>query len=89
AFRSGSWQQFLYPIDSVLSELSSVVVSDDEGRNIRNGRCVTLENIRTEAENRCRAYTSDGSFLAVLRFNPEDGQWYPQKVFLRSGTVLE
>ena len=112
ALRGGNWQQFLYPIDSVLSGLPTVVVSDDEGKNIKNGRCITLESGRmgavgnnlqpaisdetslqnpdeTSLQNRCRAYTLDGSFLGVLRFNPEDGQWYPQKVFLRSVPVLE
>src|SRR3972149_4067969 len=84
AFRYGYWQQFLYPIDSVLSDLPAAVVSDNEAKNIRNGRSMGLENANREGvsnnllstisdesslQNRCRAYTLDGSFLGVLRFN--------------------
>ena len=102
-FRDGRWQQFIYPIDSVLSDLPSVEVSDDEAKNIRNGRALLLERGRIGAvsnnlppsisdeasvQKQCRAYNVDGSFLAVLRFNPEDGQWYPQKVFSQSGAYL-
>ncbi len=97
AFRHGYWQQFIYPIDSVFSHWTAVVVSDDAGEDIRNGRPLVLENgspnqagskrkqpvsDMSSSENHCRAYALDGRFLAVLRFNPEKGQWHPQKVFL-------
>ncbi len=95
AFRDGRGQQFLHPIDSVLSDLSSVAVNDDEANNIRNGRPLALESfsipkqVETASENRSRAYTLDGKFIAVLRFNPDDGQWYPQKVFSQSDAIPE
>jgi tRNA pseudouridine55 synthase len=97
AFRHGYWQQFIYSIDSVLIGLTAIVVSDDEEKCIRNGRSLVLEDGgrkvgsnslklpiagETSLENLCRAYALDGSFLGVLRFNPENGQWHPQKVFL-------
>ena len=97
AFRYGYWQQFLYPIDSVLLDLTAIVVSDDEEKDIRNGRTLVLEGGGRKSENRnlkpfvsdepsrgnrCRAYALDGSFLGVLRLNLENGQWHPQKVFL-------
>jgi hypothetical protein len=37
---------------------------------------------RSSFESHCRVYTLDGCFLGVLRFNPERGQWQPEKVFL-------
>ncbi|MFC2034687.1 tRNA pseudouridine(55) synthase TruB [Chloroflexota bacterium] len=81
AFHSDYWQHFVYPIDSVLSQWSAIVVSDDTGQSIRNGHPLVLET-RPSSENRCRAYALDGRFLGVLRFNPERGQWQPEKVFL-------
>lgn len=85
AFRSGDWQRFLYPIDCVLSDWTAVVVSDEAAQDIRNGRPVVLETSEKAPPsvdgNRCRAYALDGSFLAVLSFDPEKGQWLPQKVF--------
>jgi len=96
AFGYGYWQHFIYPIDIALSHWTAVVVSEETGRAIRNGRPVVLENdgsgkgtgypkqhipARSSSGNYCRVYTPDGCFLGVLRFNPETGQWQPKKVF--------
>ena len=97
AFRYGYWHHFIYPIDSVLSHWAAMVISDDERQRISNGRPLVLgddnsgtgsgypkEPITTEPsfENRCRAYSLDGSFLGVLRFDTERRHWQPKKVFL-------
>ena len=90
AFRCGYWQHFIHPIDSVLSHWRAVIVHDDNGRAIRNGCSLVLESDNggdlpvpeeTSFDNYCRAYTADGCLLGVLRFNPEKGQWHPEKVF--------
>lgn len=81
ACRNGYGQQFLYPIDSVLSHWAALVVNDDNQENIRHGRPLVLESVAF-AENRCRVYALDGHFIAVLRFNTEKGQWQPEKVFV-------
>lgn len=97
ACRYGYWQQLVYPVDSVLSHWAAMVVDDDAGQNIRNGRPLAVGNgdgsersgsleqgisVGSSVENRCRAYALDGRFLGVLRFNSERGQWQPEKVFL-------
>jgi len=85
AFRYGYWQHLVYPIDTVLLHWTAMVVSEDTERVIRNGSPLVLENYGSSApsssENHCRAYTPDGRFLGVLRFNPERGQWQPRKIF--------
>ncbi len=96
-FRYGYWQRYIYPMDIVLLQWAAMIVSDDTGRLIRNGRPFVLGGngsseetdrlkqppiTRPSFERRCRVYTLDGCFLAVLRFNPERGQWQPEKVFL-------
>jgi tRNA pseudouridine55 synthase len=97
AFRHGYWEQFVYPIDTVLSHWRAVVVDDATRDIISKGGSVALENndINQDdhagadrltiypAENRCRVYTLDGHFLSVLRFNAETGRWQPEKVFLQ------
>ncbi|MFC2072120.1 tRNA pseudouridine(55) synthase TruB [Chloroflexota bacterium] len=95
AFRYGSWQHFIYPIDSVLSHWPAMIVNDDARQGISNGRSLVLGNgegsegnsyleqhipAGSSSENRCRVYALDGCFLGVLRFNPERGQWQPEKV---------
>jgi len=97
AFRYGYWPRFVYPIDSVLLHWAAMIVDDDDGERIRNGRSLVLENTEESAENgreeqstvagspgqgRCRAYALDGRLLGVLRFNVGSGQWQPEKVFL-------
>ncbi|MBI2328055.1 MAG: tRNA pseudouridine(55) synthase TruB [Chloroflexi bacterium] len=97
AYRYDCWQSLLYPIDSVLLHWAAMVVSDDAGQSIRQGRPLVLEDSdrdegsgylaqstsgRASSENHCRAYALDGRFIGVLRFNSETGQWQPKKVFL-------
>lgn len=96
AFRHGDWQRFIHPVDSVLSHWKAVVADEATEKNIRNGVPVILESAESRAradaaslspaevrsETHCRAYTRDGRFLGVLRFDPAEGHWQPKKVFL-------
>lgn len=96
AFRYGYWQQFVHPIDTVLLHWKAMVVNDATGDVIKKGAPVVLEKaniseisgyleqralLSSSVETHCRTYTLDGHFLGVLRFNPERGQWQPEKVF--------
>ena len=85
ALRHGYWQQFVYPVDIVLSQWGAVVVGEAAERDIVNGRPPALESIGDLPPpvhgNRCRVYTRDGCFLAMLCFDGEKGQWQPEKVF--------
>jgi tRNA pseudouridine55 synthase len=83
-FRYGYWQQFLYPIDIVLSRWEAVVVDDAAAEDIKNGRPLALGGDELPASvpgSRCRVYSRDGTFLALLCFDAEKGQWQPEKVF--------
>lgn len=90
AFRFGYWSNLVYPIDSVLSHWKAVLASDEMVTAIRKGSPLVLGNSHgvnhiqkgSSLENLCRVYTPDGCLLAVLRFDPETGQWQPDKVFL-------
>ncbi len=97
AFRCGYWQRYIYPIDSVLLKWAAMIVTDDIGRLMMDGRSFVLDNSGRNGDtarlkqssvtpasfgDRCRVYTRDGHFLGVLRFDPERGQWQPEKVFL-------
>ncbi|MFC2063049.1 tRNA pseudouridine(55) synthase TruB [Chloroflexota bacterium] len=89
AFHYGYWRRLVHPPDFVLSHWAAMVVNDADEQAIRNGRPLTLDSSaaeidhpRHQEEGRCRAYTPDGCFLGVLRFDTEKGQWQPEKVFL-------
>ena len=86
ACRHGYWQNFFYPIDTVLIDWDAIIVDDEASQLIRNGRPVALRSYNNNKEDRsyrryCRAYTLDGYFLGVLRFNLERSEWQPEKVF--------
>lgn len=86
ACRHGYWQNFFYPIDTVLIDWDAIIVDDEASQLIRNGRPVALSSDNNNKEDRsyrryCRAYTLDGCFLGVLRFNLERREWQPEKVF--------
>ena len=86
AFHYGYWHHFIYPSDIVLSHWMAMVVNDDTGQAIRNGRPFVPEDTNNPAwhsvNNRCRVYTRQGHFLGVMRFNRERGHWQPEKVFM-------
>ncbi len=80
----GSWQQHIQPADSVLLQMKSVSVSKAAEGYIRRGLPVSLlphVGAYTGYMERCRAYTQDGRFLAVVSFDKPRNQWRPQKVF--------
>ncbi len=90
AFDRGRWQKYLYSIDDVLSHWKTITVSDETAQAIRNGQPVGLDSeaasddealLEPSSDSRCLAYTSDGSLLALLHFEPELGRWQPDKVF--------
>jgi tRNA pseudouridine55 synthase len=85
----GDWQCLLYPPDSVLLHWPAIVAGAELEDSIRHGRPFPGRSIDGglgpavlgESKDRCRAYTLDGCFLGVLRFNSEKDEWQPEKVF--------
>ncbi|UCH42876.1 MAG: tRNA pseudouridine(55) synthase TruB [Dehalococcoidales bacterium] len=97
AFRYGYWQQLIYHLDRVVANWKAILVDDDMKQKIGNGRSIVVDeegvvegSIYNEQQlppssssgEYCRAYTLDGWFLGVLRFNPERMEWQPVKVFI-------
>jgi tRNA pseudouridine55 synthase len=97
ACQHGYWQHFVHSPDRVLAHWAAIIVDDDSEQRIRNGCSCTLNNGPPDARtgnqtpddrdvycsgDRCRAYTRDGCFLGVLRFDLENRKWQPTKVFL-------
>jgi len=90
AFDSGSWQQYVHPMDCVLLHWKAVTVNEEIAQSIRNGRPVGLEDTSgggdgqppdSVADDRCRAYSPDGRLLALMRLDAATDDWRPMKVF--------
>ena len=82
-FEDGSWTEALLSPDSALGDLRALVVGERDRSHIQNGRAVPLaEDIRDAGpDERFRAYSLDGEFLAILRLDPSGNSWRPDKVF--------
>ena len=77
------WEQHLLPVDYALLDSKSTIVPRAAERLIRHGRDVNLGPTLAYAGymERYRAYTSDGRFLGVLRYNKPENLWTPSLVF--------
>ena len=77
------WQKHLLPVDWILRDLKALSVGEHAERYLRHGQTVSLNNSGAEAGylEPYRAYSSDGRFLAVVRFERPTNSWKPVKVF--------
>ena len=82
-FADGSWREVIHSPDAVLGEMRALIVSSRLEEMIRNGRAFTEGGASSQAQpgERCRVYTTDGRFLAIVAFDAELRQWRPEKVF--------
>jgi tRNA pseudouridine55 synthase len=83
AVQKGDWQKILHPIDSVLQEMPALTVDETGEAAIKTGSPVYASNYKEEAgRGYCRAYSADGRFLAILKYDDTEKQWRPRKVFI-------
>lgn len=77
------WRALLLPPDAALRGIEALSLDSAAERHLRNGQSVTLPATPTYAKHleMRRAYSSDGRFLAIVRFNRPDGSWHPERVF--------
>lgn len=83
AVEEGDWQKLVQPTDVVLIHLDSVEVDSRAERALRNGQPASLPPRTHYASHleRCRAYSADGRFIGVVRFNKARREWEPDKIF--------
>lgn len=87
AFESSQWQEILYPADEVLLNWQAAILGPDNEGKARQGNALTLPIAPSASTKplsdgqRCRAYSSDGWLIAILRYEALTGLWHPEKVF--------
>ena len=81
---SGTWRGRLWAPDEVLLGWRAAILGAENATRLRNGLNALVTpgaGVDVGEGDLCRAYTTDGDFLAVIR--ALDGQrWRPEKVFL-------
>ena len=77
------WQQYFHPIDWVLLGTRSLSVGRLAEKYLRNGQSINLGQPVDDVGymERFRAYSTDGHFLAMVRFDRAANAWRPTKVF--------
>ncbi len=83
AFHDGTWQKhFFAPDEALLAWHVAILGSDSEGA-LRNGQPLRFAAARPEThapDDLLRAYSPDGRFLGILRWNEAGATWQPHKV---------
>ena len=77
------WQKYLYPVDQVLTGLKSITLPTQAEEHLRNGQAISLGRPQLESGSleECRAYNSQGLFVALVKFDWPANTWRPVKVF--------
>jgi tRNA pseudouridine55 synthase len=84
AFQQGYWAELVYPMDAAVLHLPAIIVDEESEKAVINGRPLALTQGIEVSEKICRAYSKDGRFIAILRYDVERGHWKPEKVFGKS-----
>jgi tRNA pseudouridine55 synthase len=85
AAEAGSWANLLYSPDRVLESWRAALLGEEHSREATQGRLLVLAPVQSglaelALDTPCRAYSSEGEFLAILRYRGA-GRWHPAKVF--------
>lgn len=94
-FADGSWREVMHSPDVALRSLRAIIVGTRVEEMVRNGRffdpgdgandgAASQLQRQPQAGERCRAYTTDGRFLAIVAYDAELRRWKPDKVFALS-----
>ena len=72
-------RSLLHPLDSALRSYPAMHLEEAAARAVRSGRAVVAPE-SSDGAALARAYGPDGTFLAVLEYQPRGGVWHPRKV---------
>ena len=79
----GTWIEKLHTPDVVLTGLPAVILGKESEQIINHGQSLstTIHTNISNSQETYRAYSTDGRFLAILKFDNAKNQLLPQKVF--------
>ena len=80
-FHKGMLDDYLQAVDTPLLDWSAIVLDAVNEARIKKGVSISLNPERKDSGDYCRAYGSDGRFLAVLHLEQDSNLWHPDKVF--------
>ena len=81
AIKQNTLNELIHSVDIPLLNWNAVTISKDDESAVKNGCSIHLNKDGSISGEYCRAYDTEGHFIAVLRFIPEQKLWHPDKVF--------
>lgn len=78
----GNIEKFLIATDEPLADIPAVTLATHQEAAVRTGVSIRLDYHSIITPDLCRAYTSNGKLLAILRYLPLDYIWHPETVLL-------
>ncbi len=79
SLENGYWMLYIHPLDEALLDFPAMIVDAETERRIRQGQMVNAP--QTVHAPYARAYSEQGYFIAVMRFEDWARAWRPEKVF--------
>jgi tRNA pseudouridine55 synthase len=84
ALADGSWEDHLYAADEALLERRAAILGERNEWRLRNGLALQLPQAQAiAADELLRAYSLDGRFLGILRWEAARAHWQPHKVLVQ------
>ena len=80
-YQQGNLDAYLQPGDTPLQDWQMIVLTGEDEVVVENGRSIVLDERYCTTSHYCRAYNSNGEFIAILSYNKDEGLWHPDKVF--------
>ena len=82
AGRYGFWGRYIYAPDIVLLQHNAAVLDWDKEEAVRKGQKLAFETVLPCAEGDIlRAYSPDGRFIGIIKYDAVASVWRPEKVF--------
>jgi tRNA pseudouridine55 synthase len=88
ALADGTWPDHLYAPDEALLDWRAAILAPENEARMRHGLALQLhrlapaEDAPARPEELLRAYSVDGRFLGIVRWDEERSAWQPSKVLL-------
>ncbi len=95
AFADGTWERLLLPLDHGLGHFPTACLDMTTETSVRHGRPLETESppfqhLQDARDGqRCRAYSEDGSFVGILRYDGASRCWKPRKVFISARSAQQ
>jgi tRNA U55 pseudouridine synthase TruB len=71
----------LYPLDTAILDYPALIVSDQDEAAIRYGQQVSGPAPTSPEHDLARAYSEDGRFIGLIRWDLLTKRWQPDRVF--------